>query len=95
MSSFSEGGCPLLEGAVVTVQFPASQAIVQVEPAQRVQLPLVPSEKPGTVDLTNDKIAEILGWDDIFATELEIRPGDPDGEPGIDDVNGDDLQILG
>jgi len=86
-----EGGCPFPEGAVVNVRLPAAPATTQVQPAQPVQLPLVPSEKPGTVDLTNDKIAERLGWDDIFATKLEIRPGDPDSEPEITDITGDDL----
>ena len=91
MSSFYEGGCPFPEGTVVKVQFPAARRPLRSSRRSAWQLPLVPSEKPGTVDLTNDKIAERLEWDDIFATKLEIRPGDPDSEPEIDAVTGDDL----
>jgi hypothetical protein len=62
-----EAACPFPEGAGVSVLFPASQAPANLEPAQRVQLPLVPSDRPGTIELTNDKIAELLEDDDLSA----------------------------
>ena len=63
-----EGSPPLPEGALVTVSFPASGSLTPHGPRKRVQLPLVPSKRPGSVDLTAEKIAEFLGDDDVASS---------------------------
>lgn len=56
-----QGGVSLPEGAAVAVVYPA-----QAPPAQRkrVLFPLVRSAQPGSVDLTKERIAELLDADD-------------------------------
>jgi putative addiction module component (TIGR02574 family) len=39
---------------------PVSPVIRRAKKQRRVVLPLVPSDKPGSVDLTNERISEIL-----------------------------------
>jgi len=54
----------LPEGAAVRVFYP-SQPAIRVSPTRkRVQLPLVKTDRPGSIDLTNDRIAEILSEQD-------------------------------
>ena len=60
-----EGAPPLPEGALVTVSFPASGSSTPPQRRERVHLPLVLSKRPGSVDLTAEKIAEILNDDDV------------------------------
>ena len=58
-----EGGLLLPEGTAVTVFIAPT-----VRPAQsgsRIELPLVRSAKPGSLNLTGDRIAEILEEDDV------------------------------
>jgi hypothetical protein len=58
-----DGKSKLPEGASVTVSYPASAA---PPPAQRkrVSFPLVRSANPGSVHLSNERIAEILNDED-------------------------------
>ena len=57
----------LPEGAVVTVTL-RHEPTIHVSPVRkRVELPLVTSDLPGTLDLSNDRIAEILEAEDIVA----------------------------
>ncbi|NLS94554.1 MAG: hypothetical protein GXX96_20550 [Planctomycetaceae bacterium] len=56
-----EGGASLPEGAAVVVVYPAAPPQPQSPQPKPVQFPLVRSAQPGSVDLTNDRIAEILG----------------------------------
>jgi hypothetical protein len=59
-----EGGATLPEGAAVRVLYPAGPAI-HVSPIRRpVQLPLVKTGRPGSVALSNERIAEILDEQD-------------------------------
>ncbi len=61
----------LPEGAAVTVTL-RTTTVIHVSPIrQRVQLPLVKSDQPGTLDLTNDRIAEILEAEDIEALKAQ------------------------
>lgn len=60
-----EGVPQLPEGAIVSVSYPVSAPAVLPEPRQRVRLPLVPSDRPGSVDLTAERIAEFLDDDDV------------------------------
>ena len=62
-----EGGVSLPEGTIVIVSYPASPSTAPHDSRQRVRLPLVPSDRPGTLELTNDRIAEILDDDDLSA----------------------------
>jgi hypothetical protein len=62
-----EGEPHLPEGAVVTVSYPNAAVAATVGSGERVQFPLVPSDKPGTLDLTNDRIAELWENDDVSA----------------------------
>jgi hypothetical protein len=62
-----EGGAALPEGAVVSVSYPVSPPAAPHGPGPRVQFPLVPSDRPGSVDLTADRVAELLYDDDLSA----------------------------
>jgi hypothetical protein len=55
-----EGGTRLPEGAAVTV-VPRKSPLIRVAKRQRrIVFPLIPSNKPGSLDLTGERIAEIL-----------------------------------
>jgi hypothetical protein len=60
-----EGGSTLPEGTPVSVIARASPVIRVSKRRKRVVLPLVPSKKPGSVDLTSERIAEILLEGDV------------------------------
>lgn len=55
-----EGALTLPEGAAVTVRYMPPAAT----PGKRVSFPLVHSAQPGSVRLTNERIAEILDEED-------------------------------
>jgi hypothetical protein len=59
-----EGSSPLPEGAAVTIAYPAVPPSTQTPEEQRIQVPLVRTGEPGTMHLTNDRIAEILDQED-------------------------------
>lgn len=60
-----EGASALPEGATVTVTFPALPETKPAEAKRHIQLPLVQTGEPGTVHLTNARIAEILDEEDV------------------------------
>ncbi len=62
-----EAGTVLPEGAAVRVLCPVGPRIRVSPIRKRVQLPLVKTDRPGSVALTNDRIAEILEAEDIEA----------------------------
>ncbi len=55
-----DGSVSLPEGAAVNVGSRTSPLIRVAKNQKRVEFPLVPSSKPGSVHLTNEMIAEIL-----------------------------------
>ena len=57
-------GTTLPEGAEVTVSYPLPAAARHGE-KQRIQLPLVRSTHPGSLKLSNERIAEILEEEDL------------------------------
>lgn len=60
-----DGSTTLPEGTVVTVA-PRSGLVIHVaKNPRRVEFPLVPSSAPGSISLTNERIAEILDEEDI------------------------------
>jgi hypothetical protein len=60
-----EGGSTLPDGTAVSV-VPRASPVIRVARRQRpVVLPLIPSENPGSVDLTGERIAEILDQQDV------------------------------
>jgi hypothetical protein len=59
-----EGEPQLPEGAAVTVTWPAPAESTPREPRTRIQVPLVRTGRPGSVDLTGERIAEILDEED-------------------------------
>jgi hypothetical protein len=61
-------GCPLPEGTAVTVVCALSPLAKAASEKQRVQLPLVRTGEVGTLDLTNERIAEILDDEDIASS---------------------------
>ena len=61
-----EGGCALPEGASVIVSCPDAPSQPD-RSTRRVHLPLVPSDHPGSLPLTADRIAEFLEGDDVPA----------------------------
>ena len=71
-----------------------------LEPGNRIQLPTEWAEALGlrgsvSLERTQEGIlirpTPRLTWDDIFATRLSVRPGDPAAEPEIEELSGDDL----
>ncbi len=62
-----EGGLTLPEGMQVTVSYSAAPSAESVQQKRRVRLPLVSSSHPGTLDLTGERIAELLDEDDVPA----------------------------
>jgi hypothetical protein len=59
-----EGGATLPEGAAVIISYPASGRSAPVREKQRIQVPLVRCERPGSIQLTGERIAEILNEED-------------------------------
>ena len=60
-----DGSTTLPEGTVVMV-VPRSGLVIHVaKNPRRVEFPLVPSSAPGSISLTNERIAEILDEEDI------------------------------
>jgi len=69
-----DGGVSLPEGAAVTVS-PLSGPVLRVSPVRKpVQLPLVKTGRPGSVHLTNDRIAEILDAQDVESLKSQGNP---------------------
>jgi hypothetical protein len=62
-----EGEMSLPEGTIVTVSYTESPATLPPESGHRVQFPLVKSDRPGSLDLTADRIAELWDEDDFSA----------------------------
>ena len=60
-----DGPMTLPEGAAVTVVVRSSPVVHFAKYPKRVEFPLVPSDAPGSIDLTNARIAEILEEEDI------------------------------
>lgn len=60
-----DGESTLPDGTAVIVVPRGSPAIRVARRQRRVVLPLVPSDKPGSVDLTGDRIAAILLEQDV------------------------------
>ena len=57
-------GNPLLpEGLAVTVSVPQIPGSPSSASKQRIQLPLVPSDHPGSLELTADRVGELLEED--------------------------------
>jgi len=59
------GGVSLPEGTPVTVMCNVEASALPPAEKKRVQLPLVHSDNPGSVNLTNERIAEIFDEEDI------------------------------
>ena len=68
-----ENGTRLPEGAAVTV-VPGKAPVIRVATRQRrVVFPLVRSKHPGTLDLTNERIAQILEQEDLASFQESLR----------------------
>jgi hypothetical protein len=59
-----DSGPALPEGAAVTVTFAVQAEPPPAAPKKRVQVPLVRTNRPGTMNLTNERIGEILDGED-------------------------------
>jgi hypothetical protein len=59
-----DNGISLPEGMSVVVSIPQVEKSARKE-GKRVEFPLVRSQRPGTLHLTNDQIAEILENEDV------------------------------
>jgi hypothetical protein len=71
-----------------------------LEPGHRIQLPADWADALGlrdrvTLERTDAGIlvrpCPRFTWDDIFATKLTVRPGDPAAPAEVTEVSGDDL----
>jgi hypothetical protein len=60
-----EGGPALPEGAAVSISYPAQVAPQPLLEKRRIQVPLVRSDRPGSVLLTGERMAEILNEEDV------------------------------
>jgi len=60
-----QGGDPLPEGATVRIVYEPPLEKLAGKPRHRVQFPLVRTGKPGTLRLTNERIAEIFDEEDF------------------------------
>ena len=69
-----EAGAKLPEGTPVSVS--CAKVRVRRKPGKkkRVKFPLVRSKHPGTLNLTNERIAEILQEDDLASLRTFFRP---------------------
>ncbi len=59
-----DGNPRLPEGAAVTVHYPALAAVTPAVGHQRIQVPLVRTGRPGSVNLSNERIGAILDEED-------------------------------
>ena len=55
----------LPEGAEVSISYPAAPEVLTVAEPKRVDFPLVYSERPGTVALTAERVANFLDEEDV------------------------------
>jgi hypothetical protein len=62
-----EGGLSLPEGTLVTVSYPGAPPAEPTKMRQAVQLPLVRSDRPGSRQLTAERVAELLEDEDVPA----------------------------
>ena len=62
-----EADLTLPEGTIVTVSYTEPRPTVPPKSGYRVQFPLVRSDRPGSLDLTADRIAELRDEDDFSA----------------------------
>jgi hypothetical protein len=62
-----EGGLSLPEGTRVTVSYPDAPTAKPPESPRPVQLPLVRSDRPGSRQLTAERVAELLEDEDVPA----------------------------
>ena len=68
-----QGDTKLPDGTPVTVLCPGVRIWRKPGKKKRVQFPLVRSERPGTLHLTNERIAEILEEEDIARLRDSLR----------------------
>jgi hypothetical protein len=59
-----DGGATLPEGVAVSISYPALGTSAPMRDKRRIQVPLVRCEQPGSVQLTGERIAEILNEED-------------------------------
>lgn len=77
----------------------SSIQITALESGNRIQLPADWAEAlgfRGAVRLERTSEGILVRptrptWDDIFATRLSVRPGDPADDPDVTELSGDDL----
>jgi hypothetical protein len=62
-----DGEPHLPEGAVVSVLYPIAPAVVPPDSRGGDLFPLFPSDRPGTLHLTAERIAELWEDDDVSA----------------------------
>ena len=62
-----DGSVSLPDGANVIVTYRTTPVIRVAKNQKRVQFPLFPSSEPGTLDLTSERIADILDDEEIEA----------------------------
>jgi hypothetical protein len=70
-----EGGASLPEGMAVTVSCEAARRPKAARKKRPVALPLVKSNRPGSLHLTNERIAEILEEEDLAEHSQFFRRG--------------------
>jgi hypothetical protein len=68
-----QGETKLPEGTPVTLVYPRVRIWRKPGKKKRVNFPLVRSERPGTLHLTNERIAEILEEEDIASLRDSSR----------------------
>jgi hypothetical protein len=64
----------LPEGAEVTILYPLVRIRRKPGKKKRVKFPLVQTKRPGTLNLTSERIAEVLEQEDIAVYRKFLRP---------------------
>jgi hypothetical protein len=60
-----DGELELPEGTVVSIIYPLSPPNVPADLRRKINLPWVPSDRPGSLDLTTERLADLLEDDDV------------------------------
>ncbi len=64
-----DGGLTMPDGTPVIVSLPGTVALPprSDRPRKRIVFPIIPSENPGSLDITAEQIAEVLDQEDASA----------------------------
>jgi hypothetical protein len=68
-----EGGPALPEGASVSISYPATVEPKPAKQERRIEVPLVRTGRPGSLNLTGERIAEVLDEEDTAPRRQSVN----------------------